>query len=42
MYYNAGNHGYIAKTDMFYAKQQIWAEISETPGCLALLISQSH
>ena len=29
MYSSRGNHGYVTKTDMFYAKQIILVEISE-------------
>ena len=42
MYSSRGNHGYVSKTDMFYAKQRILTEISETFCRLTLLISQSH
>ena len=42
MYSIRGNHWNFAKTDMFYAKQLIFAESLETFCCLALLISQSH
>ena len=42
MYSSRRNHGYVSKTDMFYAKQRILAEISETLCCVTLLISQIH
>ena len=42
MYSSIGNHDYDTKTDMFFAKQIIMAEILETFLCSTLLISQSR
>ena len=42
MHSSRGNHGYVTKTDMFYVKQIILAEISETLCCSTLNLSQNQ
>ena len=42
MYSSRGNNGYITNTDMFYAKQLIFAKILEAFCFLTMVISQNQ